>query len=141
MRKTVKKSRTSRGYVIARAVVSGVLAAVVMLLAYSFAVDKEWLPISSVNMAVIVINFLSAAVCGLIAGGSVREGRGVRTIASCGIYTLTILTFSLATNENAIDMAQILRIVGCGAGGIICGILLPLGKSNKKLRKRSKTKK
>lgn len=141
MRKTTKKNRTSTGYVIARAVVGGVLAAVIMLLAYSFALDKEWLPISGVSTAVTVINFLSASVCGLLTVGSKREGRGVRTIAACGIYTLTILVFSLATDENGTDMAQMLRIVGCGIGGIICGFLLPLCKSNKKLRKRGKNKK
>ena len=74
--KTKKKDKN--GDVIIRAVVAGIVAAVILLLAYSLMIDKGVASIKYVGYAVIGINFIAAAVCGIVAGSAAGEGRLVR---------------------------------------------------------------
>lgn len=140
MGQKTKKGRTSNKERIITAVVSGVATAVVLLLAYSLMVEKSIVSIKTLDTAVIVINIISSAVCGTVAGASAGEGRGIRVSISCLIFALAVIAFSLATAKGGTDMHEIVRIFLCGLSGLICGIFLRLGKSNKKLRKRTKHK-
>lgn len=137
MRKKAKKSGTSTVELIIKAVMAGIVCAIIMLLIYSLMLYKELLRIESVKAAVVIINFISVSICGLISIGRREEGRGIRMLLSCGILTLIIVIFSIFTGGNS---TAVLRIISCGVGGIIFAFLLTLGKSNKKLRKRTKHK-
>lgn len=138
MRKKAKKSGTSTVELIIKAVMAGIVCAIIMLLIYSLMLYKELLRIESVKAAVAIINFISVSICGLISIGRREEGRGTRMLLSCGILTLIIVIFSIFTGGNG---TAVLRIISCGVGGIIFAFLLTLGKSNKKLRKRTKRRK
>lgn len=138
MRKKAKKSGTSTVELIIKAVMSGIVCAIIMLLIYSLMLYKELLGIESVKAAVAIINFISVSICGLISIGRREEGRGTRVLLSCGILTFIIVIFSIFTGG---DSSAVLRIISCGVGGIIFAFLLTLGKSNKKLRKRTKHRK
>ncbi len=138
MRKKAKKSGTSTVELIIKAVMAGIVCAIIMLLIYSLMLYKELLRIESVKAAVVIINFISVSICGLISIGRREEGRGIRMLLSCGILTLIIVIFSIFTGGNS---TAVLRIISCGVGGIIFAFLLTLGKSNKKLRKRTKRRK
>lgn len=136
--KTKKKDKN--GDVIIRAVVAGIVAAVILLLAYSLMIDKGVASIKYVGYAVIGINFIAAAVCGIVAGSAAGEGRLVKVTASCGIFTAALAVFALASNDGGVEMDRILRMILCGCGGALCGLIVRFGKSNKKLQNRSKNK-
>lgn len=139
MRQKTKKKDKS-GDVIMRSVVFGVVSAVALLLIYSLLIEKDIVSIKYADAVVPAINLMAAAVCGLVSGKSEGEGRALRVVASCGILTLALAIFSLATNENGIEMSKVLRMILCGVGGVFVGVFARLGKSNKKLQKRGKAK-
>ncbi len=136
-----KKNRTGKGERIIKAVVGGVVCAVILLLIYSLLIEKEVMKINTVKPTVIAINLFSASVCGVIAGRVSGEGRGVTVLISCTVFTLAVIAFAFAINGNGIETGELARIILCGAGGATVGIFLRLCKSNKKQRNKTKRKK
>lgn len=140
MQAKAKNKRTGKGQRIAKAVVGGIVCAVILLLIYSLLIEKEVIKINTVKPIVIAINLLSASVCGVIAGRALGEGRGITVLTSCAVFTLAVIAFAFSINENGIETGELVRIILCGAGGAIVGIFLRLCKSNKKQRNRTKRK-
>ncbi len=135
------RKKDKNGDAVIKAVVAGIVVAVILLLVYSLMIDRGVTSIKYVDYAVIGINFLSAAVCGIVAGSAAGEGRLVRATASCGIFTAALVIFAFASNDGGVEMDRILRMIVCGCGGSLCGLIVRFGKSNKKLQNRSKSKK
>lgn len=123
---------------IAKGIGLGYLSALLLLFIYSLIIEKLPEAMNYENVVIILITLLSAAVCGAVAGSGTKGKRGIYALLSGAVFSAIIILLAVLINIDAITVAEIVRIFACGIFGSLLGGIVPLGKSNKKLRKRNR---
>lgn len=112
-----------------------VVSAVALLAIFAVVITKGILDLDASNWIVIVVNIISAMICGILVS---RKGEG--NIIKCGllpgiIYGFIITVFSLIINIEAFSITESLKILLISAAGSTTGSIVSLCTSNKKYHK------
>ena len=122
-----------------RGVLAGVISAALLLAVYALIISRSIMTNDSAVIGVTLINLISALICGVFSGAA-GEGRAKASLAAGAIYAALILIIAASINIDLIKIGSAVRIIACSIVGAVIGGVLHLGKSNKKHRKKFKTR-
>lgn len=134
-KRTVTKSSGGR---LAKGIGAAYVSALLLLFAYSLIIEKVPKSIEYIDAVVVCITVLSAVICGAISCFGMKGRRGVRALTGGILFSVIILLLAVLINIDSVNAASAARVFLCGTIGTVLGGMMPLGKSNKKLRKRNK---
>ncbi|MBO4562473.1 MAG: TIGR04086 family membrane protein [Clostridia bacterium] len=111
-----------------RAVIRGALiacaASVILVIAFAFALQKQWLGMESINAVNTGIKVVSALTAAAIAARSVKSRTLLWGALAGGAYMLiTFLVFSLLSGKFSLSLAVAADFAMCMLGGAIVGII------------------
>lgn len=134
-KRTVAKSG---GGSLAKGIGAAYVSALLLLFAYSLVIEKEPETIEYVDAVVVCVTVISAVICGAVSCFGAKGKRGVRALTGGIIFSVIIVLLAVLINIDSVSAASAARVFLCGILGALLGRMMPLGKSNKKLRKRNK---
>lgn len=104
-------------------------ASVLLVVAFAFVLQKQWLGVDSVNYINTGIKFVCAAAAALIAARSVKSRTLLWSSAAGGAYMLiTFLVFSLLSGSFRPGLSTLTDIAMCMLGGAVVGMIRNLVK-------------
>lgn len=131
-------TRKNSGGKLAKGIGAAYVSAILLLFAYSLIIEKKPETMKYLDAVVACITVLSAVICGTVSCFGMKERRGVRALTGGIIFSVIIVMLAVLINIDSVDMASTARVFICGIIGALIGGMIPLGKSNKKLRRRNK---
>jgi putative membrane protein (TIGR04086 family) len=134
-----EKTKTLSARRFIRGIITGAVAALIMLAAVSALISAGKLGWAYANDAVIAVNFIAAAAAGYASG---RKGRGalVCGLASGAAVMAILLLLGASLGGGTISGTEAGRIVLCSLGGSALGAALATMTGNKKLHKKFASK-
>lgn len=132
--KTGKRQRG--GFLMAILVSAGVTAGLLLILALCLASGKLTYELASET--VIAVNFIGAAVGGVILGKKRSGGAIISGLIIGVIFMLFLILCGLAAGKGIVSADEGVRIAICSICGGAFGGVLAAGKGNKKLHKKRK---
>lgn len=132
MPKTRKKGKKRGGAVLGAA--AGVLTSMALLAIFAIVIDKKPNVSEYVKLIVIMINIISAIICGRIAVNGKTQKRIISGLTAGALYSAAIILGALAISLDNISAYGVCETVLICLGGSAVGSILYLCKSDKRLR-------
>lgn len=129
-----KSNKTKYKTGIIPGVIAGLSVTVIMLAVSVVLIREELISEDSIKTINIIINIISAAICGAVTRAAGKRGEAIGLVAGI-IYSVFFITPMLINDAGTADVLRILLI-----SLIFSQVFfrLDLGKSNKKFRKKTK---